>query len=122
MAKQNGYVYAIRIFVGYKSVVKVGTTNRSVIKRVLEIAEELYRSIGYLPKICVLRQQSTKFNYEVEAAILKETKDKQCRIEGDIEFSGQSEIRDIPDAEICAIYDRCISQGYKAVKPYIIEM
>ena len=59
----DGFVYVIKIHTVAKVVYKVGTTNRTVKTRVLEIAGELMEILGHIPKIELLRQKQTKDNY-----------------------------------------------------------
>ena len=42
--KFNGFVYIIKIEIGAETIFKPGTTNRTPIRRMLEIAEEMNRA------------------------------------------------------------------------------
>ena len=42
----NGFVYIIKIEIGAETIFKLGTTNRTPIRRMLEIAEEMNRALG----------------------------------------------------------------------------
>ena len=71
--KWNGFVYIIKIEIGAETIFKIGTTNRTPIRRMLEIAEEMNRALGYIPKMMLIRGKQIKDNYKVEAELLKQT-------------------------------------------------
>lgn len=120
--KHNGYVYILKIWINADVVHKVGTTNRNVLTRALEIAAELYAALGYIPKMTIVREQRVLDNYAVEAEILKETAkwcyDLQCVKD----VCGESELRLINEQEIYAVYDKCVLTNYPAMECYKVEI
>ena len=76
----DGFVYVIKIYAVYKVVYKIGTTNRTVKTRVLEIAGELMEILGHIPKIEIMRQKQTKDNYAIEASVLSQTQKHRCSL------------------------------------------
>ena len=71
--KFNGFVYIIKIEIVAEIIFKLGTTNRTPIRRMLEIAEEMNRALGYIPKMMLIRGKQVRDNYKVEAELLKQT-------------------------------------------------
>ena len=118
----NGYVYLLRIWIGNDVLHKVGTTNRSVLTRALEISAELHAVIGYLPKMIIVREHRVLNNYAVEAEILKETIKWKYDLLCEREVSGESELRKMDEQEICRVYDRCILTNYPAMECYKVEI
>lgn len=118
----NGYVYLLRIWIGNDVLHKVGTTNRSVLTRALEISAELHAVIGYLPKMIIVREHRVLDNYAVEAEILKETVKWKYDLLCEREVSGESELRKMDEQEICRVYDRCILKNYPAMECYKVEI
>ena len=118
----NGYVYLLRIWIGNDVLHKVGTTNRSVLTRALEISAELHAVIGYLPKMIIVREHRVLDNYAVEAEILKETVKWRYNLLCEREVAGESELRKMDEQEICRVYDRCILINYPAMECYKVEI
>ena len=71
--KFNGHVYLLKIWIDADVIFKIGTTNRAVLTRALEISAELYAAIGYMPKMVIVREHRVLNNYTVEAELLRET-------------------------------------------------
>jgi hypothetical protein len=88
----DGWVYILKIVTDNGTFFKLGTTNRMVKTRVLEIAGELLDVLGHIPKIEILRQKQTKDNYNIEASVLSKTQKHRCSL-GFAEGSGKSELR-----------------------------
>lgn len=107
----DGYVYIIKINAPNGTVFKIGTTNRMVTTRIVEIAGELLGVIGFIPKIEILRQKQTKDNYKIEAAVLSKTQKHKCSL-GFCEWTGESELRKMDQQELLDVYDRCIAEGF----------
>ena len=120
--KYNGWVYILKMWIGNDVVYKVGTTNRAVLTRALEISAELYAAVGYLPKMIIVREHRVLDNYAVEAEILKETVKWRYDLLCEREVSGESELRKMDEQEICTIYDRCILINYPAMECYKVEI
>lgn len=118
----NGYVYLLRIWIGNDVVYKVGTTNRAVLTRALEISAELYAAVGYLPKMTIVREHRVLDNYAVEAEILRETAKWKYELLCEREVAGESELRKMDEQEICRVYDRCILTNYPAIECYKVEI
>ena len=120
--KFNGHVYILKIWIDADVVHKIGTTNRNVLTRALEISAELYAAVGYLPKMIIVREYRVLNNYAVEAEILKETIKWKYDLLCEREVSGESELRKMDEQEICRVYDRCILTNYPAVECYKVEI
>lgn len=117
----DGFVYIIKIYTVDKVVYKVGTTNRTVKIRVLEIAGELMEILGHIPKIELLRQKQTKDNYAIEAAVLSQTQKYRCDL-GMREWTGESELRDMDEQTLLIVYDRAIMEGFMPTKKFEVEL
>ena len=117
----DGYVYIIKIHAISKVVYKIGTTNRTVKTRVLEIAGELMEILGHIPKIEILREKQTKDNYAIEAAVLSETQKHRCNL-GMREWTGESELRDMDEQTLLTVYDRAIMEGFYPTKKFEVEL
>lgn len=117
----DGFVYVIKIHTVGKVVYKVGTTNRMVKTRVLEIAGELMEILGHIPKIELLRQKQTKDNYAIEAMVLSQTKNHRCAL-GMGEWAGESELRDMEELALLTVYDRVIMDGFMPTKKFEVEL
>lgn len=112
--KNNGYVYVLKVWAGADVIYKIGTTNRSPVIRMLEIAGEMYRALGYVPKMTIIREQQTRNNYVVEAEILKETAQYRYNLPCVKDVCGESELRLMDEVELYATYNRCINKDYPA--------
>jgi len=119
--KYDGFVYIAKIHAPNGVVLKVGTTNRLVKTRILEIAGELLGVLGFIPKIELLRQKQTKDNYKIEAAVLSKTQKQRCSL-GFCEWAGESELRSMPESELLDIYDRCIAEGFAPTKKFEVSL
>lgn len=117
----DGFVYVIKIHSINKTVYKIGTTNRTVKTRVLEIAGELMEILGHIPKIEIMRQKQTKDNYAIEAAVLSETQKHRCNL-GMREWTGESELRDMDEQTLLTVYDRAIMEGFYPTKKFEVEL
>ena len=100
---------------------KIGTTIRLPKTRLLEIAGELFDVLGHIPKIELIRQRQTKDNYKIEAQILRETENHRCTL-GMGEWSGESELRQMNQEQLLAIYDRAIAEDYAPTKKFEVEL
>ena len=117
----DGYVYIIKIHAISKVVYKIGTTNRTVKTRVLEIAGELMEILGHIPKIEIMRQKQTKDNYAIEASVLSQTQKHRCSL-GMGEWTGESELRDMDEQTLLTVYDRAIMEGFYPTKKFEVEL
>ena len=117
----DGFVYVIKIYAVYKVVYKIGTTNRTVKTRVLEIAGELMEILGHIPKIEIMRQKQTKDNYAIEASVLSQTQKHRCSL-GMSEWAGESELRDMDEQTLLTVYDRAIMEGFYPTKKFEVEL
>lgn len=113
--KYNGYVYVLKIWIGADIVYKVGTTNRTPLVRALEIAGELYRLLGYIPKMVILREKTTMDNYKVESEVLKLTNEYRYELLSDGTMCGESELRKCDELHLLKVYDECLVKDYPAV-------
>ena len=117
----DGFVYILVIHTPVGVVHKVGTTNRTVKTRMLEIAGELFGVLGHIPKIELIRERQTKDNYKIEAQILRETEKHRCNL-GMLEWPGESELRKMDHQELLRIYDRAIAEDYAPTKKFEVEL
>lgn len=117
----DGFVYIIKIHVVSRVVYKIGTTNRTVKTRVLEIAGELIEILGHIPKIEILREKQTKDNYAIEASVLSQTQRYRCNL-GMGEWAGESELRDMDEQTLLTVYDRAIMEGFMPTKKFEVEL
>ena len=117
----DGWVYVIKIYTPHDTVFKIGTTNRLVKTRVLEIAGELLGVLGHIPKIEILREKQTKDNYKIEASVLSKTSKHQCNM-GFCEWSGESELRKMDEIELLSVYDTTIAEGFAPTKKFEVSM
>ena len=117
----DGWVYVIKIHAPDGAVYKIGTTNRTVKTRVLEIAGELMGVLGYIPRIDLLRQKQTKDNYNVESKVLSTTQQYKCTL-GLCEWVGESELRKMNECELLEAYDRIIAEGFAPTKKFEVSL
>lgn len=117
----DGFVYVIKIHAVNKIVYKIGTTNRTVKTRVLELAGELMEILGHIPKIEILREKQTKDNYAIEADVLGKTQKHRCNL-GMREWTGESELRDMDEQELLIVYDRAIMEGFYPTKKFEVGL
>jgi hypothetical protein len=120
--KLNGHVYILKIWIDADVVHKIGTTNRSVLTRALEISAELYAAIGYMPKMVIVREHRVLNNYAVEAELLRETVKYRYDLPCVLEVTGESEMRKMDEQELYGMYDKCILTNYPAVECYKVEI
>ena len=120
--KLNGYVYILKIWIDADVIFKIGTTNRAVLTRALEISAELYAAIGYMPKMVIVREHRVLDNYAVEAELLRETVKYKYDLPCVLEVIGESEMRKMDEQELYRMYDRCILTNYPAVECYKVEI
>ena len=118
----NGFVYIIKIEIGAETIFKLGTTNRTPIRRMLEIAEEMNRALGYIPKMMLIRGKQTKDNYKVEAELLKQTEQYRYTLGCVNEVTGESELRKMNEQDLLNQYDHCIAINYPADIEFKVEL
>ena len=118
--KFNGFVYIIKIEIVAEIIFKIGTTNRTPIRRMLEIAEEMNRALGYIPKMMLIRGKQMVNNYLVEKELLEATKDFFYYINDTI--SGYTEFRKMEEYKLLIEYEKAINKNYAAPTPYLIEL
>ena len=118
--KFNGFVYIIKIYLDNDIIFKPGTTNRTPIRRMLEIAEEMNRALGYIPKMMLIRGKQMVNNYLVEKELLEATKDFFYYINDTI--SGYTEFRKMEEYKLLIEYEKAINKNYAAPTPYLIEL
>ena len=118
----NGFVYIIKIEIGAEIIFKIGTTNRTPIRRMLEIAEEMNRALGYIPKMMLIRGKQTKDNYKVEAELLKQTEQYRYTLNCVNEVTGESELRKMNEQDLLNQYDHCIAINYPADIEFKVEL
>ena len=118
----NGFVYIIKIEIGAEAIFKLGTTNRTPIRRMLEIAEEMNRALGYIPKMMLIRGKQTKDNYKVEAELLKQTEQYRYTLGCVNEVTGESELRKMNEQDLLNQYDHCIAINYPADIEFKVEL
>ena len=118
----NGYVYLIKIHVGAEIIYKIGTTNRTPKVRMLEIAGEFHRVLGYIPKMMLIRQKQTKDNYKVESAILKATEKYRYILQCNGEISGESELRKMNEQQLLNCYDSALMADYPAEEEFKVAL
>ena len=116
----DGEVYMTLIDIDGKTVIKIGTTNRTALKRALEIAEVIYAVYKFIPKMQILINERTHNNYVVEAALLKEL--GQYKYTPLFEFDGCSELVDCDIAVATLAYRKCIDADYPAQVTNLIEI
>lgn len=120
--KYNGWVYIIKIYLDNDIIFKPGTTNRTPIRRMLEIAEEMNRALGYIPKMILIRGKQTKDNYKVEAELLKQTEQYRYTLNCVNEVTGESELRKMNEQDLLNQYDHCIAINYPADIEFKVEL
>ena len=120
--KWNGFVYIIKIEISAEIIFKIGTTNRTPIRRMLEIAEEMNRALGYIPKMMLIRGKQTKDNYKVEAELLKQTEQYRYTLGCVNEVTGESELRKMNEQDLLNQYDHCIAINYPADIEFKVEL
>lgn len=120
--KWNGFVYIIKIEISAEIIFKIGTTNRTPIRRMLEIAEEMNRALGYIPKMMLIRGKQTKDNYKVEAELLKQTEPYRYTLGCVNEVTGESELRKMNEQDLLNQYDHCIAINYPADIEFKVEL
>lgn len=120
--KYNGYVYIIKLWIEPEIVYKIGTTNRTPLHRLGEIAAEMHAKIGYAPKMVVVKQQQTRDNYKVEADVLASTVKYRYDLRCDVMVNGESELRMMDENELCRIYNECMRKDYPAEVGFMVEL
>ena len=120
--KWNGFVYIIKIEISAEIIFKIGTTNRTPIRRMLEIVEEMNRALGYIPKMMLIRGKQTKDNYKVEAELLKQTEQYRYTLGCVNEVTGESELRKMNEQDLLNQYDHCIAINYPADIEFKVEL
>lgn len=116
----DGEVYMLLIELDGKSIIKIGTTNRCALKRMLEIAEVIHAAYKFIPKMQILINERTHNNYAVEAALLDKL--KEHKYTPDLEFEGCSELVKCDTAVAVGAYRDCIDADYPAEKENLIEI
>lgn len=116
----DGEVYMLQIDIDGTVVIKIGTTNRSALKRMLEIAEVIHVAYKFIPKMQILIAERTRNNYAVEAALLKKL--AEYKYNPLFEFEGCSELVKCDHAIALAAYAECIGADYNATKIELIEI
>lgn len=119
--KYDGWVYIIKIWAPKNTVYKIGTTNRLVKTRILEIVGELWEVLGHIPKIELLRQKQTKDNYKIESEVLNKTQNHRCSL-GFCEWVGESELRKMDEYELLQTYDRVVAEGFAPTKKFEVSL
>ena len=120
--KFNGFVYIIKIYLDNDIIFKPGTTNRTPIRRMLEIAEEMNRALGYIPKMVLIRGKQVRDNYKVEAELLKQTEQYRYTLSCVNEVTGESELRKMNEHDLLNQYDHCIAINYPADIEFKVEL
>ena len=118
----NGYAYIIKIEIGPELIYKIGTTNRTPVRRMMEIAEDLHKVMAYIPKMMLIRQKQTKDNYKVEAAVLKATEKHKYILQCDGNISGESELRKMNETQLLGAYDFAMMAAYPPDKEFKVEL
>lgn len=119
-ASLNGEVYMLRIELDGRSIIKIGTTNRCALKRMLEIAEVIHGTYKFIPKMEIIINEKTQNNYAVEAALLERL--KEYKYTPAFEFEGCSELIECDLAVAIGVYRDCIDADYPAAEPNLIEI
>ena len=120
--RYNGYVYILKIWIDADIIVKIGTTNRTPLTRMMEICGEMYRVLGYVPKMTLLREQQTKNNYKVEAELLELTKEHRYNLQCERDMCGESELRKMDEHMMCMLFDKCINKDYPATEMFKVML
>ena len=120
--KWNGWVYIIKIYLDNDIIFKPGTTNRTPIRRMLEIAEEMNRALGYIPNMMLIRGKQVRDNYKVEAELLKQTEQYRYTLSCVNEVTGESELRKMNEQDLLNQYDHCIAINYPADIEFKVEL
>jgi len=118
----NGFVYVLKIWLNESIVFKVGTTNRSVLTRLGELAIEYHQKLGYVPKMKIIRDKQTKDNYAIEAKVLKRTEKHRYYLDCSMDVCGESELRKMDEAELLRVYEECIAMDYPAITGIKVEL
>lgn len=120
--KYNGFVYIIKIVVNQEVIYKIGTTNRTPLRRMLEIAEDLHKVLAYIPKMTLIRQKQTHDNYKIEAAVLKATEKHRYILQCNGNISGESELRKMDETKLLGIYDFSMLADYPAEQEFEVSL
>lgn len=120
--KYNGFVYIIKIHVDPEVIYKIGTTNRTPNKRMLEIADDMCKVLGYIPKMMLVRQKQTHDNYKVEAAVLKATEKYKYVLACNGNISGESELRKMEERQLLGVYDFSMIGDKPAIEEFKVEL
>ena len=118
----NGWVYIMKLWLNESVVYKIGTTNRSVLTRLGELAIEYHMKLGYVPKMKIMKDKQTKDNYAIEAKVLKRTEKNRYYLDCNTDVCGESELRKMDEAELFAVYEECIATDYPAVTGVKVEL
>ena len=116
----DGEVYMLLIEIDGRTVIKIGTTNRCALKRMLEIAEVIYGAYKFIPKMQIIINERTHNNYAVEAALLEKL--KQYKYTPDYEFDGCTELVCCDQAVAIGAYRDCIDADYPAQEENLIQI
>ena len=87
-----------------------------------EIAEEMNRALGYIPKMMLIRGKQVKDNYKVEAELLKQTEQYRYTLSCVNEVTGESELRKMNEQDLLNQYDHCIAINYPADIEFKVEL
>ena len=109
----SGVVYILRIILDDVVTYKVGITTKTVVFRVKQIIEGVYKTYGYFPEVRVLRQDKTKNHFKVETAMHNQL--GEFRYVPDFVFTGSSELfRGIEEAELIERYELALNNDEPA--------
>lgn len=122
--KQNGFVYLLSLVINNTVYYKIGTTNRTVRHRLLEVAGELHDNLGYIPVMAIVTEKQVLNNYQVETELLRLTAEHKPKPGKELNdtFSGYSEIRCMDLGKLKTLLAECVAKDYPTVQPTLIEM
>lgn len=112
-----GTVYVLKVLLDSGEIIhKIGYTTRGLNSRLLENALSLYNVLGYIPRISVRHEMTTRYYREIESYLLREL--RSYRYEWCTEFNGCTEYIKIDDGtDIDSIYLHAMNKPLDYIVP-----
>ena len=107
--RKDGVVYVVRVELDGEVLYKVGATQYSAVKRVLQVVEHIANAYGYFPKCKIVKQERCKNYYQVEKAIHKELEVYDYGYSCKEKFNGSTEIFKCELDILLEIYQKVVS-------------
>ena len=107
--RKDGVVYVVRVELDDEVLYKVGATQYSAVKRVLQIIEHITTVYGYFPKCKIVKQERCKNYYQVEKVIHKELEAYGYEYNCKKKWNGSTEVFKCELAILLEVYQKVIS-------------